>query len=269
MKDYYDILGLDENAGETLIKSSYRKLASIYHPDKNQENQDKFIEINEAYKTLSDAVLRNVYDKELKDYRAFRASQSENKVKPYRTRLRDGANVNLILDFTYDIEQKFKENKNIKADLEKQDYFIDKIIDLEHYIKCPSCGGEGKERGTLSIPCPECRGTGNIKNKSSGIMELCRNCDGYGDIFLYKCKTCKGMARIKTSEKIKLDFSLSELLNGGNKNLKMFENMGDAGVFGGKNGTLNITVTIDENLLNKIDKSGAGFLNKFSFFKIK
>ena len=269
MKDFYDILGLDENAGESLIKSSYRKLASIYHPDKNPENQDKFIDINEAYKTLSNEALRNAYDKELKDFKSFKASQSENKVKPYRTRLRDGANVNLILDFTSDIEQKFQENKNIKEDLEKQEYFIDKIIEAERYIKCPSCNGEGKEKGTLSMPCPECRGTGNIKNKSSGVMEICRNCDGYGDIFLYKCKTCKGMARIKTSEKIKLNFSLKELLNGGDKNIIIFEGMGDAGAFGGKNGNLNVTVKIDEIILNKINKNGGSFLSKFSFFKLK
>ena len=74
------------------------------------------------------------------------------------------------------------------------------------------------------------------------------------------------MARIKTSEKIKLNFSLNELLNRGDKNI-IFKNMGDAGAFGGKNGNLNITVKIDEKVLNKINKSGGGFLSKFSFFK--
>ena len=267
MKDFYDILGLDENAGESLIKSSYRRLASIYHPDKNPENQDKFIDINEAYKTLSDDVLRRAYDKELKDYKAFQASQSENKIKPYRTRLRDGANVNLIIDFTDEIERQFQGSKNLKENMESSEIFIEKTINIERYVKCPSCNGEGKENGTLSMPCSECRGTGNIKNKSSGIMELCRNCDGYGDLFLYKCKTCNGMARIKTSEKIKLNFSLNELLNRGDKNIIIFKNIGDAGVFGGKNGNLNIAVKIDEKVLNKINKTGGGFLSKFSFSK--
>ena len=270
MKDYYSILGIDENAGESLIKSSYRKLAAICHPDKNPENQDKFIDISEAYKTLSDVVLRSSYDRELKEYRAFKNAQSENKITPYRTRLRGGANVNIIMDFTDDIGQIFKtaayknKNKDDEENIGSYEETIEKIISVERYIKCPSCGGEGKERGTITMACPECRGTGTIKNRNSGVTELCRNCDGYGDIFLYKCKICNGMARVKTSEQIKLNFAANELL--GCNNI-VFEGKGDAGVFGGKNGNLNVFAKIDENVLNKINNCGKGFLNKLLFFK--
>ena len=268
MKDYYSILGIDENAGESLIKSSYRKLAAIYHPDKadkNPENQDKFIDINEAYKTLSDTVLRSAYDRELREYRAFKNTRPENKINSYRTRLRDGANVNIIIDFTRDIEQRFQKNKNFKEDLEKPENFIEKIIDIERYIKCPSCNGDGKEKGTVSMACPECRGTGKMKNKNSFMIESCRNCGGYGDIFLYKCKTCNGMARIKTSERTVLNFRLNELLYG-MRNIT-FEDKGDAGVFGGKNGNLNVAVKIDGDVLSKASNGGKGFLDKLLFFR--
>jgi len=261
MKDYYSILGIDQNAGESLIKSSYRKLAAIYHPDKadkNPENQDKFIDINEAYKTLSNEALRSAYDRELKEYTAFKNARQENKITPYRTRLRDGANINIIVDFTGDIEQLRQKNKNFKEDLEK-------TIDIERYIKCPSCNGEGKEKGTLSMVCSECRGSGKVKNKNSGIMESCRNCGGYGDIFLYKCNVCNGMARIKTSERVTLNFKLNELVDGV-KNITL-EDKGDAGVFGGKNGNLNVAVKIDDNVLRKINKTSNSFFSKFSFFK--
>ena len=56
-RDYYDILGLSKSASESEIKSSYRKLAMKYHPDRNpgdKKAEDKFKEIVEAYTYLSD-----------------------------------------------------------------------------------------------------------------------------------------------------------------------------------------------------------------------
>ena len=54
--NYYKILELDEGATIIEIKKAYKKLAMKYHPDKNgQENaNEKFNEINEAYNTLKD-----------------------------------------------------------------------------------------------------------------------------------------------------------------------------------------------------------------------
>ena len=66
MKNYYDILGIPENADAEAIKKAFRKLALEYHPDKNPVNEKwaetKFKEINEAYSVLSDHSRRNEYD---------------------------------------------------------------------------------------------------------------------------------------------------------------------------------------------------------------
>ena len=54
--DYYDVLGVSRDSDSATIKSSYRKLAMKYHPDKNQGDQEaetKFKEISEAYEVLS------------------------------------------------------------------------------------------------------------------------------------------------------------------------------------------------------------------------
>ena len=66
MKDFYAILGVDKSDNKEQIKSSYKKLALKYHPDKNMENKDeaekKFKEISEAYEILSDDEKRRNYD---------------------------------------------------------------------------------------------------------------------------------------------------------------------------------------------------------------
>lgn len=65
-KDYYQVLGVAENATAEEIKKKYRKLAVQYHPDKNigkeKESEAKFKEISEAYFILSDAKKRAQYD---------------------------------------------------------------------------------------------------------------------------------------------------------------------------------------------------------------
>lgn len=58
--DYFALLGLDPGAGTAEIKQAYRRLAFKYHPDHNQDRsaRDKYIEINRAYRILSDPVAR-------------------------------------------------------------------------------------------------------------------------------------------------------------------------------------------------------------------
>ncbi|OJJ22300.1 hypothetical protein BKI52_06350 [marine bacterium AO1-C] len=63
-KNYYEILGIASTATTQEIKLSYRKLAKIWHPDKNTQAKAKsyFQYISEAYQILSNPVKRQTYD---------------------------------------------------------------------------------------------------------------------------------------------------------------------------------------------------------------
>ena len=65
--DYYQVLGVPENADQDVIKKAYRKLSMKYHPDKNKgdpSKEEKFKEISNAYTILSDKETKSRYDME-------------------------------------------------------------------------------------------------------------------------------------------------------------------------------------------------------------
>lgn len=64
-KDYYKTLNVPRTASQEEIKKAYRKLAMMYHPDRNKDDktaESKFKEINEAYAVLSNPEKRKQYD---------------------------------------------------------------------------------------------------------------------------------------------------------------------------------------------------------------
>jgi curved DNA-binding protein len=64
-RDYYEILGVPRTAGADEIKTAFRKLARVHHPDVAKDKvagEAKFKEINEAYEVLGDPEKRKKYD---------------------------------------------------------------------------------------------------------------------------------------------------------------------------------------------------------------
>lgn len=66
-KDYYMVLGVSRGADPEEIKKAYREVAKKYHPDasRSKESTQKFLDIREAYETLSNEKKRKEYDREL------------------------------------------------------------------------------------------------------------------------------------------------------------------------------------------------------------
>lgn len=86
--DYYQVLGVGQQADAKQIKEAYRELAFKYHPDRNQEDPasaEKMKKINEAYAVLSDPQKRRTYDSMRQQYgssayRQFRKNYSEQDI---------------------------------------------------------------------------------------------------------------------------------------------------------------------------------------------
>jgi len=68
MTNFYELLGVEQDAGDGEIKKAYRTMSLKYHPDRNstEEAKTKIQQINEAYEVLSDKGKRNQYDMELR-----------------------------------------------------------------------------------------------------------------------------------------------------------------------------------------------------------
>jgi DnaJ-class molecular chaperone len=97
--DYYETLGVPQDAAQKQIKDAYRKLAFEYHPDRNRGNPEstaKMKSVNEAYAVLSNPAKRRDYDVYRRQYGSsahgqFRQSYSENDI--FR-----GSDINQILE---------------------------------------------------------------------------------------------------------------------------------------------------------------------------
>ena len=92
MKNYYEILEVNQKASKEVIEKAYKVLIKKYHPDgqvssKKYECDEKMKEINEAYEILSNPFLRSQYDIEIEkeqkrqnllEYERIRKEQQEN-----------------------------------------------------------------------------------------------------------------------------------------------------------------------------------------------
>lgn len=97
MKNYYEILEVNKKASKEVIEKAYRVLVKKYHPDlyvgeKRNDAEQKMRDINEAYKILSDAFLREQYDTELEKedryYKFDKNAQNIMKQKEGKTKSR-------------------------------------------------------------------------------------------------------------------------------------------------------------------------------------
>ena len=83
MKNYYEILGISENASNSEVERKYAELTAKYHPENFAGEAKKIVEerlkdVKEAYSVLSDDFLRDQYDKEIGVEQVERIQREKN-----------------------------------------------------------------------------------------------------------------------------------------------------------------------------------------------
>lgn len=228
---YYDILGVSSNASVDEIKKSYKKLAVKYHPDKNPndaEAEKRFVELNEAYETLSDDSKRKKYDMSIMYTNDFRF---------YADMFSDGVHRRKATDFvdTAGLRTESPRGSNISfvvyVSLDEVLTGCSKSITIDRNVQCRLCAGTGA--ATLET-CSICSGKGYTVRLSSGgnVADDCPHCFGSGVQTNDPCEECSG--RGVTPEKTLLHVSVPR---GVYTNTELsIPGRGNAGQKGGPNG---------------------------------
>lgn len=82
-RNYYEVLGVGKGASDDEVKRAFRKLARMYHPDVSKEEnaEEKFKEVNEAYGVLSDVDKRAHYDRSVLEGRQQETRESTKQTR--------------------------------------------------------------------------------------------------------------------------------------------------------------------------------------------
>jgi molecular chaperone DnaJ len=252
-RDYYDVLGVPRDADEAEIKRAFRKLAQQHHPDvdKGDGAEERFKELNEAYRVLSDRQRRTAYD--MFGHAGVEGSAAGGfegfggGFGPFgdifdaffggspagarrRSRVVAGA------DLRYDLTIEFADAV----------FGVTKEITFPTLVTCSRCEGAGGEPGTEPETCPECNGTGEQRRVAQTILGqmvnivACQRCRGEGRIIATPCVECKGEGRIR--EERTLQVTIPAGIDAGQR--IALEGQGEAGPRGGPNGDLYVAINV-------------------------
>lgn len=259
MRDFYEILGVDENATQDEIKRAYRKKAKQYHPDLNPDNKEEaeqqFKEATAAYEILSNEEMRSRYDR-----------YGHAGVDPQAQGAGFGGFEDIFSDIFGDIFGGFGgfsgSNKPYNGPERGSDLRYDLTIEFEEAIfgtekeitvrkeeNCTTCDGTGAKPGSEVKTCPVCNGSGEVRrvqNTNLGQfvrVVTCENCNGSGEEIEDKCESCNGSGReIKSKElRVKIPAGVD------NGSIISIRGEGEAGYKGGEHGDLYVYINIIED----------------------
>jgi molecular chaperone DnaJ len=284
-KDYYQILGVKEDASAEEIKKAYHRLAHQYHPDKGGD-EEKFKEMSEAYQTLSNQKKRAQYDQLRKVFRQGGSYSGANGGFGFNPQ---GMNFDFDFNnsrgfediieqleelFNFDFGRGYARQKrssyqsdiqlSISLSLAEVLYSQKKKISLTKKVICPRCQGSGAEPETGMKECPVCRGRGQIPKVESTIFGSfaryapCPECHGRGKVPEKPCNVCQGKGIIE--KEVEMEILIPAGVDSG-QILKLV-GQGQTRAFGEPAGDLYIKITVkpEENF----ERHGDDLLSRLS-----
>lgn len=261
-RDYYEILGVSRSSSESEIKTSYRKLAMKYHPDRNPDDkdaEDKFKEAAEAYEVLIDPNKRARYDQfGHAGMRGTGFDHGFSNVNDIFTHFSDIFGGGSIFDEIFGSGGSRKHSGrhkqpgiqgndlkiNLKLTLEEIAEGVEKTLKVKRHEKCAHCNGSGAKSSGGTAECSSCHGSGEVRTVSRSMfgqfmnIQVCPTCGGEGRVIKEKCVYCGGEGRERKEATIKVNIPAG--VSSGN--YIPLRNEGDAGIRGGGAGDLIVLI---------------------------
>lgn len=248
--DYYELLEVERGADDATIKSSYRKLAMRYHPDRNPgdaEAEARFKAISEAYDCLKDPQKRAAYDRY--GHAAFQNGGMGGGAGGPGGGFSDLGDIFETIfgsAFGGGGRQQARRGADLRYDLEVslEEAFHGKQaqIEIEVAASCDPCKASGSEPGTGTRRCNLCGGHGQVRAQQGFFLveRTCPTCHGRGEVIEKPCRKCGGEGRVDQAQK--LDVTIPPGVDTGTR--IRLGGKGEAGPFGAPAGDLYIFVHV-------------------------
>ncbi|THH09863.1 hypothetical protein EW145_g1714 [Phellinidium pouzarii] len=240
-KDPYKVLGVAKDAPLSDIKKSYYSLARKYHPDTNKDKdaQERFVEVQAAYDTLSDEGKRAAYDQygDASQQSGFDPNAFANArggfggggfsgFRDFGAAFRGGPSQAGEDIFEQLFGASFKGRGRSRAgldnlrgdDLEERIgiSFLDSArgvkrdVNITPISNCRTCSGSGMKPGIKKTACTACGGTGTrtfVIESGFQMASTCSNCMGTGTAIPRggQCGDCAGVGKVRIRKTVTVD----------------------------------------------------------------
>ena len=198
-RDHYEVLGVRRDAPPEEIKSAFKRLAALYHPDRNQNDpsaHDRFKEINLAYQVLSDESRRTMYNRF--GHKAEAPGSPFSSGGPFPGGFVDISDI-AIDGILGDLLGVFGVGRGDKGE---------KPMRYERIVACGDCSGSGAAAGTTPEPCSACNGKGRVRFQQGifpiAVERTCSRCNGTGRTVRHACATCRATGLVSSVDTLRV-----------------------------------------------------------------
>jgi molecular chaperone DnaJ len=231
-EDFYDVLGVSQDAGEDEIEQAYRKKAAKYHPDVSDDPdaEEKFKKIQKAKEVLTDDEKRRMYDQ--MGHERFEQAEKHGATEggagaggPFGGGAAGGDPFGDVGGMGDIFEQFFggggrgqgrsRGGQDLKTrmriDLAEAYEGATKQLTVTRPEQCPDCDGSGHPPSADTRTCPECNGRGQttrVQQTPLGRVQqtqTCRRCEGEGTLYSETCSTCRGDGVVQNEATLQVD----------------------------------------------------------------